>query len=94
MPRTVEIIVTGQLQEHNFRGTAKSEAKKNHITGTVKNINQSTILIEASGEPDDVDAFINWCSKGPANGAVSGITVKDCAQKKFSGFEVLRNRKA
>ncbi|MEO8582703.1 MAG: acylphosphatase [Flavitalea sp.] len=92
MPRIISIIVTGKVQRVNFRKKTQEEAIRLGITGTIKNVGNNEVHIEAIGEPEPIDHFINWCKKGPELATVESIQVKDISQRNFGSFNVIRNR--
>lgn len=69
-----------------FRVTAKEQAEKLAITGFAKNAPDGSVYIEAEGEKNNLDKFVNWCRKGPASAQVEKVEVKGGPLKNFSTF--------
>jgi acylphosphatase len=67
-----KIHVNGYVQGVGFRWTAVREAKKQGITGFIKNMSDGSVYIEAEGSRNQLRAFIEWCKKGP--GYVESVT--------------------
>jgi acylphosphatase len=91
--KNIAIIVTGQVQKVNFRKSAQQEAVRLGITGTVQNVGADSVHLEASGAPEQIDLFIEWCKKGPEKAKIEHFQVKKISQRNFTGFAVIRNRK-
>jgi acylphosphatase len=93
LTKNIAIIVTGQVQKVHFRKSAQEEATRLGITGTVQNVGEDAVHIEASGAPQQIDLFVEWCKKGPENAKIENVEVKKISQRNFTGFTVVRNRK-
>ena len=91
--KNIAIVVTGQVQKVQFRKSAQEQAVRLGITGTVQNVGTDAVHMEASGAPEQIDLFVEWCRKGPENAKVEHVEVKKISQRNFTGFTVVRNRK-
>jgi acylphosphatase len=67
-----KVHINGYVQGVGFRWTAVREAKKQGITGFVKNMSDGSVYIEAEGSRNQLRGFIEWCKKGP--GYVESVT--------------------
>ena len=90
--KEVAITVTGKVQKVNFRKSTQEVANRLGITGTVQNVGQDTVQMEASGQPEQIDQFIEWCKTGPEHAAVTHVEVRKISQRNFTGFVVVRNK--
>lgn len=63
--QTLQITVHGKVQGVFFRKSTELEARKLGLTGYVKNQANGTVYIEASGDPNALAEFLNWCHQGP-----------------------------
>ena len=88
---TISIIVTGRVQGVWFRASTKNEADRLGLIGFVKNMPNGGVYIEATGGPLELDAFTEWCGKGPELARVGLVKVNDTEQTQFQGFEVRRS---
>lgn len=85
------IKVFGKVQGVFFRQTAKEKAAELNVKGFALNNDDGTVSIEAEGEEDKVDLFIEWCRKGPRRAIVSAVEMNDGVFKNFTSFNILRN---
>lgn len=76
MARTaVDIRVTGRVQGVSFRAYAERQAQRLGVTGWVRNEPDGSVAAHAEGDPEAVDAFVDWCREGPSYARVDGIDV-------------------
>jgi len=68
-----KIRVTGRVQGVGFRWSAVREAGRRSITGLVKNCPDGSVYLEAEGESEQLDEFVEWCRKGPGPGYVKSV---------------------
>ena len=86
----VRLLVKGKVQGVFFRQALKVMAKKNHISGWVKNLNDGRVETLLEGEDMAVSSIVEWCHAGPANARVEDIEIRNEKFKgEFSKFEVL-----
>ena len=82
------IIVTGIVQGVGFRYAVKHIAHSMGIKGTVCNMADGSVKIEAEGTSKQMDVFIKWCHKGPAHAQVNYVFVSDTPVKGYSHFDI------
>lgn len=86
----VHLFVKGKVQGVFFRQALKIMAKKNNVTGWVKNLKDGRVEALLEGEDLKVNKIVEWCHAGPANARVEDIVIKN---EKYSGeflkFDVL-----
>ena len=83
-----QIIVKGKVQGVFFRKYTRIMANRLDIKGFVRNEPDNSVFIEACGESDNLEKFIQWCHKGPDNSFVEKVDVHDVSPKKFSAFDI------
>jgi acylphosphatase len=83
-----KIRVTGRVQGVGFRWSAAHEAWKRNITGFVKNLSDGSVYIEAEGESDQLDTFVEWCRRGPGIGFVDKVDVKSVPPVNYAEFRI------
>jgi acylphosphatase len=88
--RHVSINVSGKVQGVFFRASTKEKADELMITGTVRNNEDGSVMIEAEGEELDLEKFIAWCKQGPRLARVDRCDVKDSSLKNFTKFSIER----
>jgi acylphosphatase len=54
----VHCLFTGRVQGVGFRATAVAIARRHAVTGSVRNLANGTVELEAQGERAAVDAFL------------------------------------
>ena len=87
--RRVHLTASGLVQGVFFRASARDEARRLGVTGWVANAPDGTVIAEAQGEGESVDAFIEFCRQGPGQAWVEELVVDDIdAVDGESGFGV------
>ena len=86
--RRVGRTITGLVQGVGFRASTEAEATRLRLTGWVRNLPDGSVQAEAEGEPDVVQAFLDWCGKGPASARVDHLRVTELAPEGGTGFEI------
>ncbi len=82
----VKIRVSGQVQGVFFRQTAKEQATQLGITGFARNESDGTVYIEAEGEEEKVDRFIEWCKTGPQLAQVTDVAATEDEPQHYEDF--------
>ncbi|HUQ66860.1 MAG TPA: acylphosphatase [Flavitalea sp.] len=90
MNETIQIVVTGTVQGVYFRQSAKEKALTLGIKGTVKNIEDGSVSITASGEHKNLQKLIDWCCIGPSHAEVENVHVEKVPYVHFSEFNIIR----
>jgi acylphosphatase len=83
-----KIHVSGYVQGVGFRWSAAREAKRHGITGFVKNLSDGRVYIEAEGSAAQLEAFIEWCKKGPGFGFVESVEAKSYPAVNYTEFRI------
>ena len=82
--RASSIIVTGKVQGVFFRQHTKQTASKLSIKGFVQNRSDGSVYIEAEGEDENMQQFIQSCKLGSPQSSVENISVSEIT---FIGFK-------
>ena len=86
----VHLLISGRVQGVFFRQALKVVAKKNNVSGWVKNLIDKRVEAILEGDIESVNLVVEWASIGPANSHVDNIEVNNEEFKnEFSMFEVL-----
>ncbi len=85
----VNVSIQGKVQGVWFRKSAKQEADKRSIVGFVRNEPGGGVYLEAEGEPDMIDEYLQWCHTGPNNAKVSSVNVSEGPLKQFNDFKII-----
>lgn len=86
----VSIRVHGKVQGVFFRASTKEKADGLGIQGSVRNENDGSVAIEAEGDDESVDEFIEWCQSGPRLATVARCEVTPGEFQDLKGFSVVR----
>ena len=65
MVKHLNIKIFGRVHGVFFRYTAKEKADELRIYGFARNEPDGTVYIEAEGEQEPLEKFLDWCKEGP-----------------------------
>jgi len=86
----VRILVSGNVQGVFFRQSLKVVAKKNNVSGWVRNLKDRHVEAVFEGDSKSISSVIEWARVGPANSRIDDIEViNEEFKNEFSTFEVL-----
>ena len=86
----VHLLVSGNVQGVFFRQALKVVAKKNNVSGWVRNLKDRHVEAVLEGNIESVNLVIEWSRMGPANSRVDDVEVSiEEFKNEFSVFEVL-----
>jgi len=86
----VRILVSGNVQGVFFRQALKVVAKKNNVSGWVRNLKDRRVEAVFECDSKSINSVIEWARIGPANSRVDNIEVSNEEFKnEFSMFDVL-----
>lgn len=88
MPR-ISIIVTGKVQGVYFRKYTQWKAEELGLTGFVRNEPDGTVLIEAEGAADALEAMEKWCHLGSPLSKVESVQHSAIEEKGSTEFELV-----
>lgn len=83
-----KIHIEGYVQGVGFRWGAAREARLRDIKGTVRNLPDGSVYIEAEGIPRQLDSFVEWCKVGPRAGHVESVTIDKFEPVNYSEFQI------
>lgn len=82
------VLVSGRVQGVFFRDSCRQTAGEHGVAGSAANLPDGCVEIILEGEPDAVDAVVEWCRSGPSHADVDGVDVTDESPLGLSGFEL------
>jgi acylphosphatase len=82
------VKVSGDVQGVFFRDSTQSEAQSRGVAGWVRNSPDGSVEALFEGEPDAVEAMIEFARSGPRSADVRDVDVSDQEPEGLSGFEV------
>ena len=88
--KRIHLFIRGKVQGVFFRQAVKVTAKKNNITGWVRNLDDGRVEVLLEGDSESINTVVEWSNIGPANARVDEIKIKTKQFKnEFLSFEVL-----
>lgn len=88
--RSLQITISGKVQNVGFRFHTQKKASELGINGFVKNLNSGNVYIEAEAEENSLNQFIAWCYHGPDWARVIDVQICEQPVCNFKGFEIRR----
>jgi acylphosphatase len=86
--KSVILHVYGRVQGVGFRFYTQRKANELNINGYVQNRPDGGVYIEAEGESDLIEQFIQWCEEGPSWARVSKLTKQFVPPQGFTDFSI------
>ena len=84
------LMISGKVQGVFFRQALKVIAKKNNVSGWVRNLKDRHVEAILEGNIESVNLVIEWSRMGPANSRVDDVEVSiEEFKNEFSVFDVL-----
>ena len=90
MEQTLRIKVSGKVQGVFFRQSTCETASALGIGGTVRNCEDGSVEIVATGEETILHHLVEWCRKGPSRAKVNEVLVDKLPLRKHVPFCILR----
>ncbi|MBE0646776.1 MAG: acylphosphatase [Bacteroidales bacterium] len=84
----LNIIVKGRVQRIGFRFRTMETAYKFGVFGVVMNQDDNSVYIEAEGEEEAMEKFLEWCHSGPLGAKVEEVNITEDALKGYTSFEI------
>jgi acylphosphatase len=84
------VFVSGRVQGVYYRATTRETARERGVDGWVKNLEDGRVEAVFEGEPDAVEAMIEWCQTGSPQARVNDVEVEYEDPTGISGFEIRR----
>ena len=83
-------IVRGRVQGVGFRYATAQKARKNNLTGWVKNLPSGEVETVVQGEEQMIKDFENWLWRGPEYSRVTAVESKTPPDQIFESFKIAR----
>lgn len=88
MKKRLQIYITGNVQRIGFRVQAAENAVVFNISGKAMYIDDG-ILIEAEGDPEKLNLFVDWCRRGPENCTIDTFSMHEMQPIHYTSFEII-----
>lgn len=86
-PTAVEVVVHGRVQGVFFRASTAEQAERHGVRGWVRNEPDGTVRAHLEGDPDEVDAVLDWMrAGGPPRAVVDALDVDPVQPVGHDGF--------
>ncbi|HAM26325.1 MAG TPA: acylphosphatase [Microbacteriaceae bacterium] len=85
----VRAIVRGRVQGVGFRWSARAMAERLGLGGFASNRPDGSVLVEAEGSVEDVDALLDWLRRGPPAAEVTAVDVEPVAPNGDPSFNIV-----
>ncbi|MFF8281902.1 acylphosphatase [Streptomyces albus] len=82
------VRVTGQVQGVFFRDTCRGKASEQGVSGWVRNLTDGGVEAHFEGDPQAVEALVEWAREGPAAAVVESVEVTEPEPRGHSTFQV------
>lgn len=86
----LNIKITGKVQGVFFRASAKDVADQLSVKGFAQNKPDGSVYIEAEGDDETLNQFVEWCKKGPIRANVTQVDVHEAELVNFGNFQIKR----
>jgi acylphosphatase len=82
------VVVRGHVQGVFFRDTTRREAQRRGLAGWVCNRRDGAVEAVFEGSAGDVDALVEFCSRGPRGAVVDDVQVSSEPAEGLTAFDV------
>ncbi len=88
MKKHLNLIISGKVQHIGFRFMAMQAAYKYGVFGYARNKRNGNVYIEAEGEEENMENFVEWCKVGPIGAAIKELEIEEAEMKDFTSFDI------
>ena len=81
-------MIYGFVQGVGFRFSVQRAALSRGVAGWVRNRADGAVEAVFEGEPDDVEALVDFCRRGPRGAVVERLDVDEELPEGLGGFRV------
>ena len=82
------VFIYGFVQGVGFRYGVERAAISRGVSGFVRNRPDGAVEAVFEGEPDDVEALVEYCHRGPRGAEVDRVEVEEELPEGLAGFHV------
>ena len=82
------VLVYGFVQGVGFRFAVQRAANSRGVAGWVRNRPDGAVEAVFEGEPEDVEALVELCRRGPSGAEVERVDVEEELPEGLAGFRV------
>lgn len=81
-------MIFGFVQGVGFRFGVERAANSRGVAGWVRNRADGAVEAVFEGEPEDVEALVNFCRRGPRGAVIERVDVEEESAEGLGGFSV------
>jgi acylphosphatase len=82
------VLVRGNVQGVFFRDSCRQKALSRGVAGWVTNRPDGAVEAVFEGDPDAVQAMVDWCRQGPRGADVESVDEGNEEPEGLSGFDI------
>jgi acylphosphatase len=82
------VCIYGFVQGVGFRFAVQRAASSRDVSGWVRNRPDGAVEAVFEGEPQDVEALVDFCRRGPRGADVERVEVEEESPEGLAGFRV------
>jgi acylphosphatase len=82
--------IRGRVQGVGFRWWTRSQARRLHLVGTVRNCADGSVEVQASGPPERIAEFHRLLTQGPPGAQVEAVEAFAPTANLGETFEIVR----
>lgn len=82
------MVIYGFVQGVGFRFGVERAANSRGVAGWVRNRADGAVEAVFEGEPEDVEALVDFCRRGPRGAVVERVDVEEESAEGLGGFSV------
>ena len=86
----LDITVKGKVQGVFYRASTKAVADQLGVRGTIKNLTDGGVFIEAEADDATLSMFLDWCHDGPEDATVTSVETHEGELKNYRNFEIVK----
>ncbi len=86
---SARFYVSGHVQGVFYRAKTKEKAETLGILGTVANLPDGRVEVNAQGPNSKILEFYEWLQRGPEQAKVKFVTYEEVQRTDFQGFEII-----
>ena len=88
--KRVRILVSGDVQGVGFRWYCREEAVRRGVGGSVRNLDDGRVEAAFEGDPEAVEAMVEWCRQGPGWARVERVELEEEPPRGEAQFRITR----
>ena len=86
----MRVLYSGRVQGVGFRYSVRQVASGFEVTGTVRNLPDGRVELQCSGDPDEVEAFLEGIAESELKSHIKGVmAIPIPPLAGVRGFEIL-----